>query len=53
MCGSLRFFPGKFTDLRIPFNLPKNLPLFKSSFNIAPGKDVPLIVRQATVTSST
>jgi putative SOS response-associated peptidase YedK len=50
-CAAIRsrrcadFFPGEFTDLRIRFNLPKELPLFKPSFNIAPGKDVPVIVR--------
>jgi hypothetical protein len=44
MCGRYDFFPGEFTDLRIRFNLPKDLPLFKPSFNIAPGKDVSVIV---------
>jgi hypothetical protein len=43
--GEVDFFPGEFTDLRIRFNLPKDLPLFKPSFNIAPGKEVPVIVR--------
>jgi putative SOS response-associated peptidase YedK len=46
MCGRYEFFPGEFTDLRIRFNLPKDLPLFKPSYNIAPGKDVPVIIRQ-------
>lgn len=45
MCGRYDFFPGEFTDLRIRFNLDKNLPLFKPSYNIAPGKDVPVIIR--------
>jgi putative SOS response-associated peptidase YedK len=45
MCGRYDFFPGEFTALRIRFNLPRDLPLFKPSFNIAPGKDVPVIVR--------
>jgi putative SOS response-associated peptidase YedK len=45
MCGRYDFFPGEFTDLRSRFNLPKDLPLFKACFNIAPGKDVPVIVR--------
>jgi putative SOS response-associated peptidase YedK len=45
MCGRYDFFPSQFTDFRMRFNLPKNLPLFKASFNIAPGKDVPVIVR--------
>jgi hypothetical protein len=38
------FFPGEFTDLRIRFNLDKNLPLFKPSYDITPSKDVPVIV---------
>ena len=46
MCGRYDFFPGEFSDLRIRFNLDKDLPLFKPSYNIAPGKDVPVIVRQ-------
>jgi putative SOS response-associated peptidase YedK len=45
-CGRYDFFPGEFTDLRIRFNLPKNLPDFKPSYNIAPGRDVPVIIRQ-------
>jgi putative SOS response-associated peptidase YedK len=45
MCGRYDFFPDEFSDLRIRFNLAKDLPLFKPSFNIAPGKDVPVIVR--------
>jgi putative SOS response-associated peptidase YedK len=43
---TLRFFPGEFRDLRLRFNLGKDLPLFKPSYNIAPGKDVPVIGRQ-------
>jgi putative SOS response-associated peptidase YedK len=46
MCGRYDFFPGEFSDLRIRFNLDKDLPPFKPSYNIAPGKDVPVIVRQ-------
>jgi putative SOS response-associated peptidase YedK len=45
ICGRYDFFPDEFTDLRIRFNLPKDLPLFKPCFNIAPGKDVPVNVR--------
>jgi putative SOS response-associated peptidase YedK len=45
MCGRYDFFPGEFSDLRIRFNLDRDLPLFKPSYNIAPGKDVPVIVR--------
>jgi putative SOS response-associated peptidase YedK len=52
MCGRYEFFPGEFTDLRIRFNLPTDLPLFKPSFNIAPGKDVPVIVGDVIVTLS-
>jgi len=47
MCGRYDFFPGEFTDLHIRFNLDKDLPDFKPSYNIAPGKDVPVIIRQA------
>jgi putative SOS response-associated peptidase YedK len=46
MCGRYDFFPGEFSDLRIRFNLDKVRPVFKPSYNIAPGKDVPVIVRQ-------
>jgi putative SOS response-associated peptidase YedK len=46
MCGRYDFFPGEFSELRIRFNLDKDLPLFKPSYNIAPGKDVPVIVRR-------
>ena len=46
MCGRYDFFPGEFTDLRVRFNLTKDRPLFKPCFNIAPGKDVPVFVRQ-------
>jgi putative SOS response-associated peptidase YedK len=52
MCGRYDFFAGEFTDLRIRFNLDKELRDFKPSYNIAPGKDVPVILRQATGTSS-
>jgi putative SOS response-associated peptidase YedK len=45
MCGRYDFFPGEFSDLRIRFNLDKDVPDFKPSYNIAPGKDVPVIVR--------
>jgi putative SOS response-associated peptidase YedK len=45
MRGRYDFFPGEFSDLRIRFNLDKALPDFKASYNIAPGKDVPVIVR--------
>jgi hypothetical protein len=41
MFGLYHFLPGEFTDLRICFNLPKGVPLFKPSFNVTLGKDVP------------
>ena len=45
MCGRYDFTPGEFSDLRIRFNLGKELPEFKPSYNIAPGQYVPVIVR--------
>jgi hypothetical protein len=45
MCGRYDFFPGEFSDIRIRFNLDKDLSLFKPNYNIAPGKDVPVILR--------
>jgi SOS response associated peptidase (SRAP) len=45
MCGRYDFFPSQFTVLRARFNLPKDLLLLKPCFNIAPGKDVLVIVR--------
>ena len=45
MCGRYDYFPGEFSDLRIRFNLDRDLPLFKGSFNVAPGQEVPVIVR--------
>jgi putative SOS response-associated peptidase YedK len=45
MCGRYDYFPGEFSDLRIRFNLDKDLPLFKGSFNVAPGQEVPVIIR--------
>jgi len=36
MCGRYDYFPGEFSDLRIRFNLDKDLPEFKPSYNIAP-----------------
>jgi putative SOS response-associated peptidase YedK len=37
---------SSFIDLPIRFNLDKDLPDFKPSYNIAPGRNVPVIVRQ-------
>jgi putative SOS response-associated peptidase YedK len=34
----------EFSDLRIRFNLDKDLPEFKPSYNIAPGQQVPVII---------
>ena len=36
----------EFSDLRIRFNLDKDLPEFKPSYNIAPGQQVPVIIRE-------
>jgi putative SOS response-associated peptidase YedK len=44
MCGRYDFFPGEFSDLRIRFNLDRDMPDFKPSYNIAPGKDFPVII---------
>jgi putative SOS response-associated peptidase YedK len=41
MCGRYDFTPGEFSDLRIRFNLDKELPEFKPSYNISPGQYVP------------
>src|ERR1700757_3432028 len=46
MCGRYDYFPGEFSDLRIRFNLDQDLPLFKGSFNVAPGQEVPVIIRE-------
>jgi len=46
MCGRYEYHPGEFSDLRIRFNLDKDLPEFKSSYNIAPGQQVPVIIRE-------
>jgi hypothetical protein len=43
--GSVTTFPGEFTELRIRFNLPKDLALFKPCFHIVPGKELPVILR--------
>ena len=45
MCGRYDYFPGEFSNLRIRFNLDKDLPEFRPSYNIAPGQHVPVIVR--------
>ena len=36
MCGRYDFTPGEFSDLRMRFNLDKDIPEFKPSYNIAP-----------------
>jgi putative SOS response-associated peptidase YedK len=46
MCGRYEYTPGEFREIRIRWNLDKDLPQFKPSYNIAPGKDVPVIVRE-------
>jgi putative SOS response-associated peptidase YedK len=42
----MSIIPGEFSDLRIRFNLDKDLPEFKPSYNIAPGQQVPVIIRE-------
>jgi SOS response associated peptidase (SRAP) len=46
MCGRYDYTPGEFREIRIRWNLEKDLPLFKPCYNIAPGRDVPVIVRE-------
>jgi putative SOS response-associated peptidase YedK len=46
MCGRYEYHPQEFSDLRIRFNLDKDLPEFKPSYNIAPGQQVPVIIRE-------
>ena len=46
MCGRYEYHPAEFSDLRIRFNLDKDLPEFKPSYNIAPGQQVPVIIRE-------
>ena len=46
MCGRYEYHPGEFSDLRIRFNLDKDLSEFKPSYNIAPGQQVPVIIRE-------
>jgi putative SOS response-associated peptidase YedK len=46
MCGRYEYHPGEFSDLRIRFDLDKDLPEFKPSYNIAPGQEVPVIIRE-------
>lgn len=47
MCGRYyEYTPGEFRKIGIRWNLNKDVPLFKPCCNIAPGKDVPVIVRK-------
>ncbi len=46
MCGRYDYFPGEFSDLRIRFNLDKDPPEFRPSYNITPGQQVPVIIRE-------
>ena len=46
MCGRYDYTPGEFRDIRIRWNLDNDLPQFKPTYNMAPGKDVPVIVRE-------
>jgi putative SOS response-associated peptidase YedK len=45
-CGRYEYHPHEFSDLRIRFNLDNNLPEFKPSYNIAPGQQAPVIIRE-------
>ena len=47
MCGRYDYTPGEFREIRIRWNLDKEFPLFKPRYNIAPGKQVPVIVQEA------
>ena len=38
--------PVNFEKIRIRWNLDKDVPLFKPCYNIVPGKDVPVVVRE-------
>jgi len=44
MCGRYTYYPGEFSDLRIPFKLAEPFLQFKQRFNIAPGQTAPIIV---------
>jgi hypothetical protein len=46
MCGRYEYTPGEFREIRIRWNLDNEIPLFKPCYNIAPGKDVPVIARE-------
>jgi putative SOS response-associated peptidase YedK len=46
MCGRYEYTPGEFREIRIRWNLDNEVPLFKPCYNIAPGKDVPVIARE-------
>jgi len=46
MCGRYDYTAGEFREIHIRWNLDKDLPLFKPCYNIAPGKDVAVIVRE-------
>src|SRR5713226_2517593 len=43
MCGRFTY-SKEFRELRIRFDLDRDIPLFRPRFNIAPGQDVPVIV---------
>jgi putative SOS response-associated peptidase YedK len=46
MCGRYEYTPGEFREIRIRWNLDNGVRLFKPCYNIARGKDVPVIVRE-------
>lgn len=44
MCGRYDYRPKEFADLRIRWNLDRDLPLFKPRYNIAPSQEAPVVV---------
>jgi putative SOS response-associated peptidase YedK len=46
MCGRYEYTPGEFREIRIRWNLDKDVPLFKPCYNIAPGREVAVIVQE-------
>ncbi|MGH7412442.1 MAG: SOS response-associated peptidase family protein, partial [Candidatus Methylomirabilis sp.] len=44
MCGRYTYTADEFSDLRIRFNLERDLPFLAARYNIAPGQDVPVII---------
>ena len=51
MCGRYDYHPKEFADLRIRWNLDRDLPLFKPRYNIAPGQQAPVAANLDGVTA--